>query len=116
MEFMDVLEELDASFFSVTLPLKEQTASLSEIVVIFTIMKCCHTQKIITNKDSGLSVNFLLVLNKQQINFCVLEEYPKSLKIPVSIINNLLLHRFEHLGYYVLLLFPWTKDLLSTMF
>jgi len=36
IEFMDVFKELINSFFSATLPVKEQTASLSEIVVIFT--------------------------------------------------------------------------------
>jgi len=54
IEFMDVFKELIASFIA-TLPVKEQTASVSKIVAIYTTVNWCHTQKIIRIKDNGLS-------------------------------------------------------------
>lgn len=74
IEFMDVFKELIASFFIATLPVKEQTASSSEIVAIYTTVNWCHTQKIIRMKDNGLSdsqIIFCLCWTSSMTNFFV---------------------------------------------
>lgn len=83
-------------------------------------IKCDYNFCITTNKEHGFSVHiwFFTCSRQADMNLCVQQSIKQKQDLKVSAYDesNLLLHRFEHLGYYVFFLLAWSNDLLSTVF